>query len=162
MIGLTPDNDPGIIAHADTTQFVTVNVSGQMFGLPIQQVRDVFIVSDLTPVPLAPDAVAGLFNLRGRVMTMLSMRAMLGFERSTQAGAESTAIGIEWRGESFGLLVDKVGEVMSLTAAGRESNPVNLDKKWGRLSAGVHRLENLLLVELSLDALFQDKALEAA
>jgi purine-binding chemotaxis protein CheW len=162
MIGMTADNDSSNAVLSDTTQYVTVSVSGQMFGLPIQQVRDVFIVSDLTPVPLAPDAVAGLFNLRGRVMTMLSMRAMLGFERSDQPGAESTAIGIEWRGESFGLLVDRVGEVMSLQTSSRDSNPANLDKKWGRLSAGVHRLEGLLLVELSLDALFQDKALEAA
>ncbi len=162
MIGLSADNDAGSAAHAVTIQFVTVSVSGQLFGLPIQQVRDVFIVSDLTPVPLAPNAVAGLFNLRGRVMTMLSMRAMLGFERTGERGTETTAIGIEWRGESFGLLVDKVGEVMSLSPANREKNPVNLDNDWGRLSAGVHRLDNLLLVELSLDALFQDKTLEAA
>jgi purine-binding chemotaxis protein CheW len=162
MISFTADNDAGNAAQTDLTQFVTVSVSGQMFGLPIQQVRDVFIVNGLTVVPLAPEAVAGLFNLRGRVMTMLSMRALLGFERSSEQGAETTAIGIEWRGESFGLLVDKVGEVMSLPNAGRESNPVNLDKRWGRLSAGVHRLDTLLLVELNLDAMFQDKALEAA
>jgi purine-binding chemotaxis protein CheW len=149
-------------ASDEAVQFVTVLVSGQMFGLPIQQVRDVFIVSGVTPVPLAPASVAGLFNLRGRVMTMLSMRAMLGFSKTDEHGVETTAIGIEWRGESFGLLVDKVGEVMSLSRSNREGNPINLDKRWSGLSAGVHRLENLLLVELSLDALFQDKALEAA
>jgi purine-binding chemotaxis protein CheW len=140
----------------DHAQLVTVFVGGQMFGLPILQVRDVFLVSDLTPVPLAPDAVAGLFNLRGRVMTMLSMRAMLGFERSDAAGRETTAIGLEWGTESFGLLVDKVGEVMSLAHAGRDANPANLDRRWAALSAGVHRLQNQLLVELSLEALFSD------
>lgn len=156
------DNHVDDGSHADLTQFVTVFVSGQIFGLPIQNVRDVFIVSDVTPVPLAPASVAGLFNLRGRVMTMLSMRAMLGFVRSDEQGSETTAIGIEWRGESFGLLVDRVGEVMSLSAANRERNPVNLDRRWGQLSAGVHRLESVLLVELSLETLFQEKALEAA
>lgn len=142
-------------AAGETAQLVTVAVGGQAFGLPILDVRDVFVVSAVTPVPLAPVAVAGLCNLRGRVMTMLSMRAMLGFERGG-ADCESMAIGIEWRGESFGLLVDKVGEVLSLSAESRDGNPANLDRRWAALSAGVHRLESHLLVELSLEALFRD------
>jgi purine-binding chemotaxis protein CheW len=52
--------------------------------------------------------------------------------------------------------------VMSLSSANRESNPINLDQRWGRLSAGVHQLEDQLLIELSLDTLFHDKVLEAA
>jgi purine-binding chemotaxis protein CheW len=148
--------------QGDTAQFVTVFVGGQMFGLPILQVRDVFIVSDVTPVPLAPNSVAGLFNLRGRVMTMLSMRAMLGFERRDSEGSETTAVGIEWRGESFGLLVDRVGEVRALTASGRDGNPINLDRRWRALSAGVHRLNDNLLVELSLDTLFNKSLQQAA
>ncbi len=162
MNDLSAANDVGEGQNLNATQFVTVFVAGQIFGLPILHVRDVFIVSDVTPVPLAPASVAGLFNLRGRVMTMLSMRAMLGVARSDEKGAETTAIGIEWRGESFGLLVDRVGEVMSLSATSRESNPINLDQRWGRLSAGVHQLEGQLLIEVSLDTLFHDKALEAA
>jgi purine-binding chemotaxis protein CheW len=162
MNDLSAANDAGEDQGLNATQFVTVFVAGQIFGLPILHVRDVFIVSDVTPVPLAPASVAGLFNLRGRVMTMLSMRAMLGYERSDEKGTETTAIGIEWRGESFGLLVDRVGEVMSLSSANRESNPINLDQRWGRLSAGVHQLEDQLLIELSLDTLFHDKVLEAA
>jgi purine-binding chemotaxis protein CheW len=162
MNDLSAANDVGEGQNLNATQFVTVFVAGQIFGLPILHVRDVFIVSDVTPVPLAPASVAGLFNLRGRVMTMLSMRAMLGVARSNEKGAETTAIGIEWRGESFGLLVDRVGEVMSLSATSRESNPINLDQRWGRLSAGVHQLEGQLLIEVSLDTLFHDKALEAA
>jgi purine-binding chemotaxis protein CheW len=148
--------------QADGAQFVTVFVAGQMFGLPILQVRDVFIVSDVTPVPLAPKSVAGLYNLRGRVMTMLSMRAMLGFDAFDDSGSETTSVGIEWRGESFGLLVDRVGEVMSLSATSRESNPINLDHRWGALSAGIHRLKEQLLIELNLEALFQDKFQKAA
>jgi purine-binding chemotaxis protein CheW len=161
MIVNTSDPFGAESAHTDEEQLVTVFVGGQMFGLPILQVRDVFIVSSVTPVPLAPVSVAGLFNLRGRVLTMLSMRAMLGFERSGD-GTETTAIGIEWRGESFGLLVDRVGEVLALPKAAREKNPMNLDSRWGALSAGVHRLSGQLLVELSLDTLFNNSLKQAA
>jgi purine-binding chemotaxis protein CheW len=145
----------------DGLQLVTMHVDSQIFGLPILQVRDVFIVSDVTPVPLAPASVSGLFNLRGRVMTMLSMRALLGFPPAAE-GVETTAIGIEWRNESYGLLVDRIGEVMTLPRAHREVNPSNLDSRWSAVSAGVHRLKDGLLVELSLDALFNTQMRKAA
>jgi purine-binding chemotaxis protein CheW len=149
------------MADTDAVQLVTVIVAGQLFGLPILQVRDVFVVNEVTPVPLAASSVAGLFNLRGRVMTMLSMRALLGHQRDMN-NPESTAIGIEWKGESYGLLVDRVGEVMNLSSVSRETNPVNLDPRWSALSAGVHRLQDRLLVELSLDNLFNGQLQKAA
>ncbi|MGL4635878.1 MAG: chemotaxis protein CheW [Beijerinckiaceae bacterium] len=154
------DTEQSSQVDAHMSQLVTVYVEGQLFGLPILQVRDVFIVSDVTPVPLAAQSVAGLFNLRGRVMTMLSMRALLGHKRDSSK-PESTAIGIEWRGESYGLLVDRVGEVMNLSASSREANPINLDPRWAALSAGVHRLQDQLLVEVSLDTLFNSQLQKA-
>ena len=61
------------------------------------------------------------------------------------------AIGIESRGESYGLLIDAVGEVLKLDETSREANPVNLDPQLARVSAGVHRLEGQLLVVLDVD-----------
>jgi purine-binding chemotaxis protein CheW len=61
------------------------------------------------------------------------------------------AIGIESKGESYGLLIDAIGEVMRLPAASCESNPVNLDARLARVSAGVHRLDGNLLVVLDVD-----------
>jgi purine-binding chemotaxis protein CheW len=147
--------------EGDAGQLVTVFVGGQMFGLPILKVRDVFVVNELTPVPLAPASVSGLFNLRGRVLTILNMRALLGLPPHDVAG-DAMAIGIEWRGEAFGLLVDRLSEVMSLAGATREPNPANLDPRWAELSAGVYRLADQLLIELRLDALFADRLAKAA
>ncbi len=151
----------GFSQDVEASQLVTVYIGEQIFGLPILKVRDVFNVSDLTPVPLAPASVAGLFNLRGRVVTLLDMRAILGLP-AIDEGVQRIAVGIEWQGESFGLLVDKVHEVMALTDATREANPPNLDPRWAALSVGVHRLPDQLLVELSLDALFSDRLAKAA
>jgi purine-binding chemotaxis protein CheW len=61
------------------------------------------------------------------------------------------AIGIEFKGESYGLLVDAVGEVMPLAASEREAKPSNLDPRLARVAAGVYRLEGQLLVELDVD-----------
>jgi purine-binding chemotaxis protein CheW len=61
------------------------------------------------------------------------------------------AVGIEYRAESYGLIVDEVGEVLTLEAAGREENPANLDRRWVEISAGVHRLEGHLMVILDVE-----------
>jgi CheW-like domain len=57
--------------HDDTdfTEFVTFTVAGQMFGLPISRVQDVFKPSRITRVPLAGAEIAGVLNLRGRIAT---------------------------------------------------------------------------------------------
>jgi len=61
------------------------------------------------------------------------------------------AVGIEHKGESYGLLIDQIGEVLKLPAASREDNPVNLEQRLARVSAGVHRLDGKLLVVLDVD-----------
>jgi purine-binding chemotaxis protein CheW len=147
--------------ESDGSQLVTVEVAGQTFGLPILKVRDVFALTEMTRVPLAPPTVAGLYNLRGRILTILSMRAMLGLPPADEA-AEQIAIGLEWQGEAYGLLVDRVREVMSVADEKREPNPANLDQRWAALSAGVHRLASHLLIEVDLDAMFSERLATAA
>ena len=61
------------------------------------------------------------------------------------------AIGVESRGESYALLIDNVGEVLKLDDSSREFNPINLDPRIARVSAGIHRLDGRLLVVLDID-----------
>jgi purine-binding chemotaxis protein CheW len=132
-------------------EYVTVTVADQMFGLGIDQVHDVFIASALTAVPLAPREIVGLLNLRGRVVTALCLRRRLGLP-DRDGGAREMAVGIEHQGESYGLLVDAVGEVMRLSPDTCEPNPAHMDERWIALSRGVHRLAGKLLIVLDVDA----------
>jgi purine-binding chemotaxis protein CheW len=134
------------------TEYVTVMISDQLFGLPISRVQDVFMPERLTRVPLASAEIGGVLNLRGRIVTAIDMRRRLGLP-PRHDGLPSMAVGIEWRGESYGLLIDTVGEVLKLADASREANPINLDRHLARVSAGVHRLEEQLLVILDVDRL---------
>jgi purine-binding chemotaxis protein CheW len=135
----------------DTVEYVTVMVGEQIFGLPIDRVHDVFIASALTDVPLAPREIVGLLNLRGRVVTAMCLRRRLGLADRGEDG-RNMAVGLERQGESYGLLVDQVGEVMKLTADTHEPNPVHMDPRWVKLSRGVHRLDEKLLIILDVDA----------
>jgi purine-binding chemotaxis protein CheW len=131
-------------------EYVTATIGGQLFGLPISRVQDVFAPDRLTYVPLAAAEIAGLLNLRGRIVTAIDMRKRLGLP-ALDDGRPRMAIGIECKGESYGLLIDAIGEVMKLSANSREDNPVNLDPQLARVSAGVHRLDGSLLVILDVD-----------
>lgn len=147
--------EPG--AFEDSLDYVTVMVDGQLLGLPIGRVQDVFIARRITPVPLAPREIVGLLNLRGRVVTAICLRRRMG--RQLPAAAPETAerelvaVGIDHAGEAFALTVDAVGEVMRLSRSTFEPVPIHLDQGWASLAAGVHRLEDRLLVVLDVDAI---------
>jgi purine-binding chemotaxis protein CheW len=131
-------------------EYITAVVGNQLFGLPIQRVQDVFAPERITRVPLAPPEVTGVLNLRGRIVTLLDLRRRLGLE-ARRSGEEMMAISVESRGESYGLLIDSVGEVLKLDEGDREPNPINLDGKLAGVSAGIHRLERQLLMIIDVD-----------
>jgi purine-binding chemotaxis protein CheW len=137
--------------YEDVTEgFVTVVTGGQLFGMRLERVRDVFVPRGLSRVPLAPPEVAGLLNLRGRIVTAIDLRRRLGLP-PREIGGEPLAVGIEERGELYGLIVDRVGDVLRLKRSSYEANPVNLDQRWAKVCAGVHRLEQGLMVVLDVD-----------
>ena len=142
------------------TDYVTFTTADQIFGLPIARVQEVFRPARITRVPLAGAQIAGVLNLRGRIVTAIDMRSRLGLQ-AHEEGLAPMAIGIELRGESFGLLVDTLGEVLRLADSDIEANPVNLDRKLAGVSTGVHRLDCQLLVVLDVDRVL-DVSTEAA
>lgn len=139
-----------MIDDADQTfnEYVTAMVGGELFGLPIARVQDVFLPERLTRVPLAPPEIAGILNLRGRIVTLVDLCQRLGLTRQTES---AMAIGVELKGESYGLMIDAVGEVMRLEAAALERNPINLDPRLAAVSTGIYRLEGQLLLVLDVD-----------
>ena len=137
-------------ATGSLTEYVSATVGDQLFAVPILRVRDVFVPERMTRVPLAPPEVLGVLNLRGRIVTMIDMRQRLGLVRRPITAA-ALALHIDLAAESYGLIVDAVGEVLTLPDASREPNPTNLDKLFASVSAGVHRLEDRLMVVLDVD-----------
>ncbi len=135
--------------HAAEIEYVTATIGGQLFGLPIERVLDVFTPERLTRVPLAAPEIAGVLNLRGRIVTAIDMRRRL--DLPPREGQSFMAIGIEHDGESYGLLVDQVGEVLKLPASRFDAVPANLDPAWAYLATGVHRLQEKLMVVLDVD-----------
>ena len=135
-------------------EYVTAMIGGQLFGLPISRVQDVFMPERVTRVPLASREIAGVLNLRGRIVTVIDMRARLGLPRAAD-GKLPMAVGVDLRGESYGLLIDTIGDVLRLPEDSKEENPVNLDPRMAKLAGGVHRLDGQLMVVLDVDRVLE-------
>jgi purine-binding chemotaxis protein CheW len=144
-----------------STEYVTVTIGEQLFGLPISRVQDVFVPEKLTRVPLAPPEVAGVLNLRGRIVTAIDMRRRLDLAPRAD-GKPVMAVGIDTRGESYGLLVDAVGEVLKFPASACEPKPANLDDRWARVASDVIRMDGQLLVVLDVDRVLDIRRAAAA
>jgi len=146
---------------AESIQYVTVMIGGQLFGLPIERVHDVFMPESITRVPLSNPQIAGVLNLRGRIVTAIDVRTRLGIQ--AQEGSRSgMSVVAEINGELYSLIVDKVGEVMSLPVADFERNPATLDPRWQEVSSGIYRLKDVLLVVLDVTRLLRQGSKQAA
>jgi purine-binding chemotaxis protein CheW len=157
----------GETLSADDVQLVGVRIGTQLIGLPITVVRDVFSIAQLTPVPRADRAVVGLVNLRGHIVTILDLGCLLGekhrqSQQNDQDNAQRMAVGIEWQGEVFGLVVDEIGDVATLRCDKSEAMPANVSQVWSRYAHRVHKLETELMIEIDLYALLDTMNLQAA
>lgn len=133
-----------------STEYVTFQIGTQTFGTSVLEVHDVFRPTKVTKVPLSKPDIAGVLNLRGRIVTAIDARARLGLPPRDGEPDDIMAIGIEQNGESFGLIIDSVGEVVRLEESDMEQNPVNLDPIWASVSKGVHRLDDKLLIVMDI------------
>lgn len=145
----------------DLCEYVTVMISGQRFGVPVLLVQDVLRAQPLAHIPLAPAEVVGSLNLRGRVVTAIDLRIRLGMEPQAE-GESSMNVVVEQGGELYSLIVDAVGDVLTLSMDTYEPTPVTLEPGWRDLTEGLHRLEDDLMLILNIEAVLGDAIAEAA
>lgn len=137
----------------NSSEFVTIFVADQVFGVDIKAIHDVFELDSLTPVPGARADIAGVLNIRGRIVTAIDARVKFGLTPRQEGFAGMMAVGIEHNSEVYGILVDRVGEVLRLNNADCEPNPMNMDASWKLFSKGIFRLEGNLLMSLDIERL---------
>ena len=136
-------------AELDDRRCFTVMVAGRTYGLPVEHIHTVFEMMAVTPVPLAPQEVLGLVNLRGKIVTAVSLRRRLR-DPDAPLGGSRIAVGIDFRQESFALVVDEVGDVLTLDKGTLIDTPPHLGAEGIPIEA-VHRLEDMILPILDLD-----------
>lgn len=131
-------------------EMCSVRVGETTFGVPITRIVEILGESSIQAVPLAPPYIGGLAHYRGEVLTTVSLRSLL--DLPPREGASEILV-FESRDGYFGLLVDAVGEVMTVLPDSFELNPSTLDDRRKALFAGACKLQTGLLVILEPDRL---------
>ena len=133
-------------------QLVTMQVATQPFGIPVSSVRDVLGPQAISRIPLAPQAIAGSINLRGRIVTVLDLRIVLGLE-ATEDREKAMNVVIDHHGELYSLLVDQVGDVLPVDEKLIEPLPQTVAPAWRSVSSGIVKLKDQLVLILVPDSL---------
>ena len=116
----------------------TFFVREALCGLDAAGIQEVIRLGPLTPLRHGPPDVAGIINLRGRIVTILDLGLRLGFPKAVPSG-ESRIFIIEDRNEFVGLLVDRVDEVVEAERDRWQPPPANVKGAQGRFFLGVYR-----------------------
>lgn len=132
-------------ATATTGQMCTFWVDGLYFGLHVEYVQEVLRYQQLTVVPCAPDAVHGLINLRGQIVTALDLRCRLGLPPRPEGELPMNVI-VRSRGEVVSLLVDDIGDVIDTTEVTLQPTPANLPPTVQDVVGGVLPLPGSILL----------------
>lgn len=147
--------------------FITVKIDNYLFGIDVALVREVNRYIDISPVSLSPDFISGLMNLRGQIITVIDpgVRLNLGkrqLDNTTRcvvikSGAELANSSLSSSlNETVGILVNAVGDIISVDEDSIESLPPNLSDLDNEFISGVVKLENDLLVILRVDAIVRN------
>lgn len=143
---------------ADSKMLVTMRVDNQLFGIPVQHVQDVLKEQKVAHIPLAPSEVYGSINLRGRIVTVINLRERLKLAARDEHQRPHMFVVVQHGGEFYSLMVDAVGEVLTIPSQQIEKSPANLSSSWRDVSSGVCRLQNELLVVIDISTLFRLEA----
>ena len=127
--------------------YTTFHVGDLFFGIPAIDVVELSRNLDVTAVPKGPISVSGLMNLRGQLVPAIDMHIRLGIENNHSDGAGVSII-LSSNGSQVALIVDSVGEILSLNSNFFEPPPNKLTELAKEVVLGVYKLPDRLLLIL--------------
>ncbi len=128
----------------NTNQFSTFWVDECLYGVNIKMVQEITKSMTVTEVPLAPDYIKGLINLRGQIATAVGLRELFKIPASEK---ENGKINVVCKSETYllSLVVDEVGDVLELEDNLFELTPETVSPEVSKFMTGVYKLPNNLL-----------------
>ena len=140
-------------------QLVVFNINTEEFGVEIKAVQEIIRMANITEVPRAPPYVKGIINLRGRIIVVISLNAIMGTQ-SREHDANTRIIVAEVDGTVMGFVVDSVSEVIRLPARSIEPAPaIIMNKIRTEYFRGVGKVDDRLLILLNLDKMLNAEEL---
>jgi purine-binding chemotaxis protein CheW len=139
--------------NRNSSQFTTFIVSGRLYGIDVQSVQEVTKSLLITSVPLAPNYIHGLINLRGQIATAVSLREL--FELKDPPPSEFMNVVCRLDGVLISLLVDQIGDVIELNQSSFEPTPDTVSVKVARFMDGIYKIPGQLLSIIDVNKILE-------
>lgn len=142
---------------SNNSECLSFYMGGQMFGIMVENIQDVLSDYRISRVPLARREVLGSINLRGRIVTAIDLRNALELPDDNANDDERPPVSIVvYHGEElYALIVDRIGDVLSVNTRQLEDNPPTMRGVSRHYSRGVCRLDDRLLILLDITKLLR-------
>lgn len=139
----------------DTFQILTFYLGAEEYGLPLVQAREILGLVPITPLPKASKHVVGLINLRGEILPVFDLRRLFKLQSKAMQGEQDCILVAETEGEPFGLKVDGVHQVLTLSAD-RIDPPSDTLKERSTAISGLAKVGSRLVILLDCASLFTE------
>lgn len=133
-------------------RWVTFRLAEEIYGINVMQVQEVLRMTEIAPVPGAPNSVLGIINLRGNVVTVVDARELFGLPRNENTDQTRIMI-VEINKLIVGLLVDSVAEVVNIQNSDIDSAPSIGNEDSSRYIQGVYSKSGEILILVDLNRL---------
>ncbi len=138
-----------------TCQYATFYLDGEFFGIDVMRVQEILRQQSMTPIPLAPEYICGLINLRGQIVTAMDLGKKL-TNRPGECKTDGMNIVVATQENSLSLVVDEIGDVLDIDDEAIEPVPATLNKIKAKFLKGVYKLNNDLLLLLDVHNIVED------
>ena len=138
------------------SQWVTFRLGDEIYGIDVLKVQEVLRITEISPVPGAPDYVLGIINLRGNVVTVVDARNRFSLPPKESDDA-SRIIVVDAFDKIIGLLVDNVSEVAYVPDSQIDLAPNVGNEDSNKFVAGVYNRDNELLIMVDLAKLINSE-----
>lgn len=135
---------------ANIQQFCTFFLKDQFFGVPVQQVQEVIRYQEMTRVPLVPQVIRGLINLRGQIVMAVDLRRRFGMEERPESQLPMNVV-VRTDDGAVSFLVDEIGDVLEADEENFERPPETLQGQARELVRGVYKLQERLMLVLDTE-----------
>jgi len=154
---MTTEKTTEQLEAAKNVQFCSFYLGDTLCGIAINLVQEINEDCSITQVPLSPDYVEGIMNLRGQIVTIINQGIKLGLD-PTKIGPDSRVIIVNSADEQVGVLVDRISDVISTKNSNISKPPANINGIHGKYFTGIyHTKDNDLMAILNIEkVLFDD------
>lgn len=141
------------VVQQQVSQYCGFKIAGEEFAIPVMEVQEVIKPLQVTTVPLAQDQVRGLINLRGQIVTCLSLRKV--FQQEENLSDEYMNIIVRGKDGLYSLVVDEVTDIIDIQQESLEKTPDTIDPNIKRYVDKIYKRDQGLVILLKIDELLK-------